>query len=74
MIANRRRRGDDLAQESKPLASQIGSLNRQAGDVAARSRQARDEAAADRIAAVAKTIGIDRGRLLCCEHRGRCCA
>ena len=50
--------GDNLAQEFEPLASKIGLLDRQAGDVAARSRQARDQAGADRVSATAKTIGM----------------
>jgi hypothetical protein len=41
---------DNLAQEFEPFAGKIGGLDRQPGDVAAGSRQARDEAAADRVA------------------------
>jgi hypothetical protein len=40
---------DNLAQEFEPFAGKIGALQRQAGDVAPRPRQARDEAAADRV-------------------------
>ena len=41
--------GDNLAQEFEPLAGKIGRLDRQSGDVAARSRQTCDQAAADRV-------------------------
>jgi hypothetical protein len=34
--------GDNLAQKFESLSSEIGELDRQAGDVAARSRQTRD--------------------------------
>ena len=40
---------DDLAQEFKLLASDVGHLVRQAGGVAARSRQARDEIVPNRV-------------------------
>jgi len=41
---------DDLAQEFEALAGNIGRLTRQPGDVAARARETRDDAGADRIA------------------------
>ena len=50
--------GDNLAQKFESLASKIGLLVRQAGDVAARSRQTCDEAGANRVPAAAKTIGM----------------
>ena len=43
--------GDNLAQEFKSLAGKIGLLDRQSSDVAARSRQTCDQAAADRVVA-----------------------
>jgi hypothetical protein len=42
--------GDKLTQEFEPLTSTFGGLHRQTRDVAARTRKACDEAAADRIA------------------------
>ena len=57
--------GDNLAQEFEPLAGKIGRLDRQAGDVAARSRQARDEAGADRVPRHREHDRDDRCRLLC---------
>ena len=41
--------GDNLAQKFESLASKIGLLGRQTGDVAARSRQTRDKAGANRV-------------------------
>jgi len=41
--------GDDLAQNLEPFAAEIALLVRQAGDVAARPRQGRDQAIADRV-------------------------
>src|SRR6266511_6024461 len=38
--------GDNLAQKFESLAGKIGRLDRQAGDIAAGSRQIRDEATA----------------------------
>ena len=61
--------GDDLAQEFESLASSIGCLARQAGDVAARSRQTCHDAAANWIAR-RREHDWDHGcRLLCCEGR-----
>ena len=61
--------GDNLAQELKSLAGSIGPLTRHAGNVAARSRQGRDEAAADRIARRREHDRDHRSSLLCCEDR-----
>src|SRR5215831_13874294 len=61
--------GDNLAQEFEPLAGKIGGLGRQAGDVAARSRQAWYEAGADRIVRRREHDRDNRCHLLCCEHR-----
>ena len=59
MIASRRSPGDDLAQEFEPLAGKIGLLQRQAGDVAARPRKARDQSGADRVSPPSSnTIGM----------------
>jgi hypothetical protein len=49
MIAKRRRPSDHLAQKLKTLAGRIGLLERQSGEVAARTRQANDDTGADRI-------------------------
>ena len=62
--------GDNLAQEFEPLAGRIGCLVRQAGDVAARSRQTRDQAAADRVRCHREDDRDDRCRLLCREDCG----
>ena len=59
--------GDNLAQEFESLASKIGLLERQAGDVAARSRQTRDQAGADRVRRHREDDRDDRCRLLCRE-------
>src|SRR5262245_52978222 len=61
--------GDNLAQEFEPLAGKIGGLGRQAGDVAARSRQAWYEAAADRIVRRREHDRDNRCHLLCCKYR-----
>ena len=58
--------GNKLAQNFQPLASNIAGLRRQAGDVAARSRQTRDETAADRIDCNRKDDGDRRCRLFYC--------
>ena len=51
--------GDNLAQKFEPLASEIGRLDRQAGDVAARSRQgSRPGRCRPGPPAAAKTIGM----------------
>ena len=57
--------GDNLAQKFESLASKIGRLDRQAGDVAARSRQTRDQAGADRVPRRREDDRDDRCRLLC---------
>ena len=44
MIANRAKIGDNLAQKFETLASRVGLLDRQASNVAAWTRQARDDA------------------------------
>jgi hypothetical protein len=49
MTAQQTETGDRLAQKFDPLASKIGRHERKAGDIAARTRQARDEASADRV-------------------------
>ena len=72
MIANRRRAGDNLAQEFEPLGSKVGLLERQAGDVAAWARQTRDEAAADWVARHRKYDRNHRCRLLCRDDRCSC--
>ena len=58
--------GDNLTQEFEPLAGKIGRLDRQSSDVAARSRQTCDQAAADRVARQCKDDRDDRCRLLYC--------
>jgi hypothetical protein len=57
---------DDFAQELETLASHIGALQRQAGDVASWSRQAIDEAATDRIDRYRKDDRDDCCRVLYC--------
>jgi hypothetical protein len=59
--------GDNFAQEFEALADKIGYLGRQAGDVAARSRQTRDEVIANRIRHRCEYDRNDRRRLLCCD-------
>src|SRR5262249_56076281 len=56
---------DSLAQEFEPLAGKIVLLDRQAGDVAARTRQARDQAGGDWVARHREHDRNDRCRLLC---------
>ena len=58
---------ENLAQVFDPFARNVGLLVRQSGDVAARSRQACDEAGADRVASQRKDNGDDRCRLLYCR-------
>src|SRR4029453_11347505 len=60
---------DNLAQELESLAGSIGPLTRHTGNVAARSRQGRDEAAPDRIARRREHDRDHRRGLLCCEDR-----
>src|SRR5262249_56457708 len=50
--------GDNLSQEFEPLAGKIGGLGRQAGDVAARSRQAGTRPGPTGSFAAANPIGI----------------
>jgi len=50
--------GYDLTQELEFLATSVRHLVRQTGDVAARSRQTRDQASPDRTFAAANTIGM----------------
>ena len=57
-VAIRRRPGTTSRKSSSPLAGNIGLLQRQAGNVASRSGQARNQAAANRVSATANTIGI----------------
>ena len=64
MIANRRRRGDNLTQEFELLAGKIGLQIGQAGDVAARTCQARHQARNDRIGCHRKHDRDDRCGLL----------
>src|SRR5262249_52969394 len=54
----------DLAQQFHSVSSEIAGLVRQASDVAAWSREVRDEAGSDRIACSRKDDGDDRCRLL----------
>ena len=49
---------NDLLQQFDSLACNLGLLQRQTCDVAARAPQTRDEAGPDRVSAVANTIGI----------------
>ncbi len=55
---------DDLAQEFEPLGDKIGLLNRHSGNVAARSRETRNQAAADWVDRHGKDDGGDRRCLL----------
>jgi hypothetical protein len=59
-----------LAQNFQSLGCKISLLERQPSDVAARSRQARDKACANRVASCSEDDGDDRCRLLC---RPDCC-
>jgi hypothetical protein len=57
--------GDNLAQKFEAsLAGSFGCLARQAADVAARSRQTRDQAGADRVSSRRENNRDDRRRLL----------
>ena len=58
MTANRRKPGNDFAQQFESLAARSDSLQRQTGDVAARPREAGDEAAPTGSLPIAKTIGM----------------
>jgi hypothetical protein len=62
--------GDDLAQQLDTLTGKVGRLRRQPGDVAAWSRQACDQAAADRVARQYEHDGDNRCRLLGCRRGG----
>jgi hypothetical protein len=57
--------GNNLTQEFEAFASKIGLLIRQAGDVAARPRQTRDQVGAKRVRRHRKDDRDDRCRLLC---------
>src|SRR5271170_5406834 len=61
--------GNSLTQKFEPLAGNIGRLERQSSDVAARARKVRHEATADRIDRDCKHDGYIRGRLLECSDR-----
>jgi len=61
--------GDNLAKQRESFADKVRCLHRQAGDVAARSRQARDQAHANRIVHQCEDDGHCRRRLLCGERR-----
>ena len=60
---------DHLAQQFEFFASDIGCLTRQSRNIAARSRQTRDDAGADRIASRREHDRNGRCRLLCCKRR-----
>jgi hypothetical protein len=62
--------GNNLAQEFESLASSVGLLDRQSSDVATRSRQTDDQAAADRIDRNRKDDGDRRCRLFYCGDSG----
>src|SRR5262249_32485251 len=57
--------GNNLAQEFEALVSKIDLLERQPGDVAAGSRQTRDEVATDRVSRHGKNDRDERCCLLC---------
>src|SRR5215831_1092285 len=57
--------GDHFAQKFETLASNIGLLDRQAGDIAARSRQARHHAASNGVRPQGEDDRDHRRRLLC---------
>ena len=59
--------GDNLAQKFESLSSEISELDRQAGDVATRSRQTSDDARANRIACPCEDDRNECCRLLCRE-------
>jgi hypothetical protein len=61
--------GDNLAKQRESFADKVRCLHRQAGDVAARSRQARDQAHANRIVHQCEDDGHCRRRLFCGERR-----
>jgi hypothetical protein len=61
--------GNGLAQKLETLGSGIGLLERQSGDVAAGSRRARNEAAADRVSHPGEHDGCHARRLLCRRDR-----
>ena len=61
--------GDNFAQEFETLASKIGRLVRQTGDIAARPRQTGDQPVSNRISRYREDDRDDRCRLLCCEDR-----
>ena len=70
MIAKRRKTRDNLPQNFEPLASKIGLLDRQASDVAARSRETCDEAGTNRVPRQREHDRNDRCHLLCCGDCG----
>jgi hypothetical protein len=55
---------DKLAQKFKSLGRNISLLDRQAGDVATRPRQARDQTGSNRVARCCENYRDDRRRLL----------
>jgi hypothetical protein len=61
--------GDNLAQKLELLAGKIGLLVRQASDVAARARQARDQTGPKRVHRHCEDDGNNRCCLLCCDDR-----
>jgi len=63
--------GDNLAQKFESFGAQIGLLDRQTGDVAARTRKAFNDAVADRISCGRKHDRDDRGCLFCRNSRRR---
>ena len=66
-----RQRGDHLPKQSQPLPFQVGRDRGQPGHVTARTREARDEAGANRIANRHHHARNDRGRVLDGESGGR---
>jgi len=60
---------DALAQKFEALAGKIGELNRQAGEIAARSRKTRNQTAADGVRQNHRHNRDRRGSLLCREAR-----
>ena len=61
--------GDNFAQEFETLASKIGRLIRQTGDIAARLRQTGNQPVSNRISRYREDDGDDRCGLLRCEDR-----
>jgi hypothetical protein len=61
--------GDNFAQEFNALAHKTGDAERQAGNIAARARQTRDEASANRFPHDGRDDWDERGRLLGCDDR-----